>query len=252
MRKPLVSKPFRRGVYCILFAEINNPTSVPARRFRPRPHRRLLRSSGNRGRSAPRWRPLRLAHGLLQQAPGRHAVRKRVVDLRHQHDAAVGQALKHPSFPKRPVARELRPRDPRNGFVHLTWTAGLGDLRPKQVSTDVEVRIVYPHRVMNAARHRLRRELARTLRCLGGNDLSAVLRRQAQRERPDGRYHQALRLLEGYPTWEPEEIADAERFFQVASTKQRRARVAGSEVDAAINDPRWLARRTLAAKEEVE
>ena len=30
--------------------------------------------------------------------------------------------------------------------------------------------------------------------------------------------------------------------------KERRARFAGSEVDAALNDPRWLALRALASK----
>jgi len=101
-------------------------------------------------------------------------------------------------------------------------------------------------RQLEAARRRLMRELGRTLRCLGDGDLNELLRRQVKREsRPDGRYHRALKLLGGYPTWHSEDIADVEAFARRASQKERKARVAGSEVDAAINDPRWKAREAL-------
>jgi len=101
-------------------------------------------------------------------------------------------------------------------------------------------------RQLEAAQRRLMRELGRTLRCLGDGDLNELLRRQVQREsRPDGRYHRALKLLGGYPTWRSEDVADVEAFAKHASRKERKARVAGSEVDAAINDPRWKAREAF-------
>lgn len=99
------------------------------------------------------------------------------------------------------------------------------------------------HRQLEAARRRLIRELGRTLRCLGDGDLNELLHKQVQREsRPDGRYHRALKLLGGYPTWHSEDVVDIEAFASRASRKERKARVAGSETDAAINDPRWKAR----------
>jgi len=101
-------------------------------------------------------------------------------------------------------------------------------------------------RQLEAARRRLMREVGRTLRCLGDGDLNELLRKQVQREsRPSGRYHRALKLLGGYPTWHSEDVADVEAFARRASQKERKARVAGSEVDAAINDPRWKAREAL-------
>lgn len=101
---------------------------------------------------------------------------------------------------------------------------------------------------IDAAHRRLRRELACTLRALGDGDLDTLLHRAVQRELPGGRYHQALQLLGGYPVWHAEEIVHAETFVRLASAKQLKARVAGSEVDAAINDPRWRATKTLAAR----
>jgi superfamily II DNA or RNA helicase len=98
-------------------------------------------------------------------------------------------------------------------------------------------------RQLAAARRRLLRELGRTLRVLGEGDLNAIFRRQVQRESsPQERYRRALVLLGGYPDWSAEDIADATDYANRASEKERKARVAGSEVDAALNDPRWLAR----------
>jgi hypothetical protein len=97
-------------------------------------------------------------------------------------------------------------------------------------------------RQVEAAQRRLRRELGRTLRCFGEGDLNDILRRQVQREAgSDGRYHQALRLLGGYPEWRPEDISDADDYARSATEWEKKARVAGSEVDAAIGDPRWVA-----------
>lgn len=95
---------------------------------------------------------------------------------------------------------------------------------------------------VEAARRRLRRELGRTLRCLDSGDLNEILHAQIRREKgPSGRYHRALQLLGGYPRWTPEELEEIERFVRGLKPKQRKARVAGSEVDAALNDPRWTA-----------
>jgi hypothetical protein len=97
-------------------------------------------------------------------------------------------------------------------------------------------------RQVEAARRRLRRELARTLRCFSRGDLDAIFRKRVREEsRPDGFYHRALRRLGGYPIWAPEDVADADSFLQGLKHKDRVARIAGSEIDAAINDPRWLA-----------
>ena len=102
-------------------------------------------------------------------------------------------------------------------------------------------------RQIDSARRRLLRELARTLRTLGDGDLNDVFRNQVQREASsDGRYRRALVLLGGYPTWQTEDITHADTFATQASARELRARVAGSEVDAAINDPRWQAQQTLA------
>ena len=98
-------------------------------------------------------------------------------------------------------------------------------------------------RQLEAARHRLLRELGRTLRCLGDGNLDRLFREQVKREkRTDGRYHQALKLLQGYPPWTSEEVANAKAFVADMTPQQRQGRVAlGSEVDAALNDPRWRA-----------
>ena len=104
-------------------------------------------------------------------------------------------------------------------------------------------------RQLDAAHRRLLRELGRTLRAFGRGDLNDLLRQQVQREsRSDGRYHRALRLLGGYPVWRAEDIADADRYARHAKPSDLRARWAGSEVDAAINDPRWRARKVLNEK----
>ncbi|MGQ9684559.1 MAG: hypothetical protein ACUVX9_18705, partial [Anaerolineae bacterium] len=101
-------------------------------------------------------------------------------------------------------------------------------------------------RQVEAARLRLLRELGRTLRCLSPGPLDATFRQQVQREGSlDGRYHRALQLLGGYPHWTPEQVADAIGFHGALKQKDIAARIAGSEIDAAISDPRWAARSAL-------
>jgi superfamily II DNA/RNA helicase len=95
----------------------------------------------------------------------------------------------------------------------------------------------------DAAHSRLMRELARTLRCIGSGDLNALFQKQVEREsRPDGRYRRALKLLEGPPGRIAEYVADAEAFVENLTSQERQRRVAlPSELDAALNDPRWRA-----------
>lgn len=94
-----------------------------------------------------------------------------------------------------------------------------------------------------ASRIRLMRELARTLRCIGPGNLNALFQEQANREKqPNGRYHRALALLGGYPTWTQDDITDATLYVNGIGTKERQSRVnLGSELEAAIADPRWRA-----------
>lgn len=96
-------------------------------------------------------------------------------------------------------------------------------------------------RQREAARYRLMRELGRTLRCIGLGDLTDLLRKQVQREaNADGRYHQAAKLLGGFPKWDNSEIENINWFVNsVLDDRGRRARILGSEVDAALEDPRW-------------
>lgn len=92
-----------------------------------------------------------------------------------------------------------------------------------------------------AARFRLLRELARTLRCLGSGDLNVLLQGQMT-GRLDGRYAQAYRLLGGYPDWTSADKDDAAAFQKTLSAKDQQSRLSlGSEIDAALNDPRWRA-----------
>lgn len=101
-------------------------------------------------------------------------------------------------------------------------------------------------RQLEAARRRLLRELARTLRCISAGDLDKAFRNRVRAEQSlEGRYHRALQLLGAYPAWPPEVEEDASQFVDGISNKDRVARIAGSEIDAALNDPRWAARGTL-------
>jgi len=103
-------------------------------------------------------------------------------------------------------------------------------------------------RQLEAARSRLLRELARTLRCISPGDLDKAFRDRVRAERsPERFYHRALRLLGGYPMWPADVEEDASRFAEDISPKDRVARIAGSEIEAAINDPRWAARKGLEA-----
>ena len=101
-------------------------------------------------------------------------------------------------------------------------------------------------RQLEAARRRLMRELGRTLRCIGSGDLTVMFPNAVRREAQlDGRYHKALQVLGGYPQWSPDEVAAINKFVKNLKPKQIKARIAGSEIDAALHDPRWMARESL-------
>ena len=101
-------------------------------------------------------------------------------------------------------------------------------------------------RQIEAARLRLLRELGRYLVSLGQGtgDLNGVLYGQLQREdiASRDRLERALKVLGGqYPEWPDYLIEDLNTFDRTADANQRRGRLIGKEIDAAIADPRWRA-----------
>lgn len=100
-------------------------------------------------------------------------------------------------------------------------------------------------RQAESARLRLLRELARTLACQG-DDLNGLFRSLVTREgqRPS-RYTMALRRLRGYPRWSGEDIRQAKAYADALRPAQREVRRTGSELEAALDDPRWTALETL-------
>jgi len=99
-------------------------------------------------------------------------------------------------------------------------------------------------RQMEAARLRVRRELGLYLVCLGNGaqELNAVLHHQRSRDIASAqRLRQCLERLGGYPEWPAGLLRELESHVQDLSENQRRARLLGSEIDAALQDPRWAA-----------
>jgi superfamily II DNA or RNA helicase len=101
---------------------------------------------------------------------------------------------------------------------------------------------------VEAARARLLRELGRYLACLeqGTSDLNGLLYQQMLRETAGAqRLRQALEKLRGYPDWPPDLCRELDQFVQEAAPNQRKARLLGKELDAALQDPRWHAALAL-------
>lgn len=95
---------------------------------------------------------------------------------------------------------------------------------------------------LTAARLRLMRELARTLRCFGAGDLNQLLQQQLKREGSSGRYHRVVHLLGGFPEWTHEDQSEATAYVNAIGGKERQSRInLASEIEAALNDPRWRA-----------
>jgi hypothetical protein len=99
-------------------------------------------------------------------------------------------------------------------------------------------------RQMSAVRLRLQRELGRYLASLGVGtaDLNELLHQQMTRDIAGAqRLKQAFTKLGGYPDWSPDLLHDLEFFASQLTENQRRARLLGKELDAALEDPRWTA-----------
>jgi superfamily II DNA or RNA helicase len=100
-------------------------------------------------------------------------------------------------------------------------------------------------RQTDAARLRLLRELGRYLMCLGAGtaDLNGVLYQQLNRDIATAqRLQRCLDRLGGnYPEWPDDLCRELSAFFASLTENQRKARLLGKELDAALDDPRWLA-----------
>ncbi len=104
-------------------------------------------------------------------------------------------------------------------------------------------------RQLAAARLRVLRELGRYLVCVAGDtaDLNRTLYEQMNRDIASAvRLKSCLDRLAGLPDWPAELIRELGEFLQQTTPNQRRARLLGSEIDAALEDPRWNAAMTPA------
>jgi hypothetical protein len=73
-------------------------------------------------------------------------------------------------------------------------------------------------------------------------DLSLEFQAQMGREgRVDGRYRTASRRLDGLPSFTQDDLNEIDLYVRNLTENQRRARITGTEIDAALNDPRWRA-----------
>jgi superfamily II DNA or RNA helicase len=94
-----------------------------------------------------------------------------------------------------------------------------------------------------AARRRLMLELARWLACLdeGTGDLNGIFYRQMTRDIvSQERLTRCFRLLgNAYPEWPESIVWDATIFASELPPNRKQARLIGSELEAALSDPRW-------------
>jgi len=99
-------------------------------------------------------------------------------------------------------------------------------------------------RQIDAARLRLLRELGRYLVCVNGDsdELNRTFHEQMSRDIAGAKRLKAcFERLGGYPQW-PESLRQELAGLVAQFTDgQRRARLAGAELEAALNDPRWAA-----------
>jgi hypothetical protein len=91
---------------------------------------------------------------LVEQLRAGDAVRQRVVHLGHARDAAAFEALEDPQLPQRPGAVQRPARDLGDHLADLVEPAGRGHAHAPDVVLEVEVRILDPHRVVQAERCR--------------------------------------------------------------------------------------------------
>jgi len=98
---------------------------------------------------------------------------------------------------------------------------------------------------VEAAKLRLLEELARYLVCWADTtaiDLNqlfyqAMSRNDASAERLKACF---ARLGDAYPTWPPAIITTLPGFLETQTANQKKARLLGKPLDAALNDPRWV------------
>jgi superfamily II DNA or RNA helicase len=99
---------------------------------------------------------------------------------------------------------------------------------------------------VEAARLRLRRELAKHLRLFGRGDLNEIWKQRMERsETGDSRYRRAFDRLGGYVQWSEEELRQANDYAASGTGDQLFRMNVAPELEAALNDPRWTALETL-------
>ena len=96
---------------------------------------------------------------------------------------------------------------------------------------------------MGAARLRLIEELGRMLICFepDTDDLNGKLYRLASQNTPTAtRLRRVMERLGGYPDWELRHIVALREFRETLNGHQAQTRLTGRELDAALDDPRWV------------
>lgn len=106
-------------------------------------------------------------------------------------------------------------------------------------------------RQLAAARERLHREVGRYLTCFGHGtaDLNGILAERLARDVESARWLKlALDHLGGYPEWDEGLRRELDLFRKELKETQRKARLTGREVVAALEDPRWVVLQASAAQ----
>ena len=96
-----------------------------------------------------------------------------------------------------------------------------------------------------AARLRLIEELGRLLVCYAPDtdDLNGKFHRLASEATPTAtRLKAVFSRLGAYPDWDADHLAELRSFRNGMSPSQKKSRLTGSELDAALADPRWEVR----------
>lgn len=97
---------------------------------------------------------------------------------------------------------------------------------------------------VEAAKLRLIKELGRYLVCVEEDvgDLNAVLYEQMKRKTASSqRLENCMNTLGGYPQWPDSLMEELREFLDELTPNDRNARLLGSQLDAALEDPRWEA-----------
>ncbi len=97
---------------------------------------------------------------------------------------------------------------------------------------------------VDAAKQRLIKELGRYLVCIDGEagDLNTVLYEHLKRKTSSSqRLENCMTKLGGYPQWPDSFMEELQIFLDELTPNDRNARLLGSQLDAALEDPRWEA-----------